>query len=374
MGINFPSSPSAGQKFMSGKTLYTFTNGVWRASLGTALPYNYLVNPAFQISQENGDNFGSVNGFYPADQWWGVANVLTIGIQRFATTDPTLAPYYVQWYVPTAKPTLAAGDYTFLMQYLEGNRIRDLQWGTAAAKPVVARFTAFTTLPGTYAFSLRNAPTARSYVVPIALTGTQTVYEIPIPGDTAGTWYDANSPNANAMQWGITGASGSTYLTASPNSWQAGNFIGQTGMANLAAQSTKTIVVGRTGLYADPNGTGKAPPWEGLSFRQDKYDSQRYYQKCLAAVGIAAPNTTTHQRATYANQAPMRFIPAAGLAGTMRAWDQTNAPNITGIQGALSNRDYFEFNFTAAAVQIQGRGAMLLDTNGSTIFIAQNAR
>ena len=59
MGINFPSSPTAGQVFKSGKTSYTFTNGVWRASNPTAKPFNYLVNPAFQISQENGDNLGA---------------------------------------------------------------------------------------------------------------------------------------------------------------------------------------------------------------------------------------------------------------------------------------------------------------------------
>lgn len=72
MAVNFPNAPTPGQTFISGKTLWTYTNGAWRASpLPTALPFNYIVNPSMVVSQQNGTTSGgAATNYYPADQWF----------------------------------------------------------------------------------------------------------------------------------------------------------------------------------------------------------------------------------------------------------------------------------------------------------------
>ena len=71
MGINFPSSPSEGYVIWqnNGDRTFVYKSGVWTKNAGTALPTNLFVNPAFQISQQNGVTNGSnVQGLVLADQ------------------------------------------------------------------------------------------------------------------------------------------------------------------------------------------------------------------------------------------------------------------------------------------------------------------
>ena len=91
MAIDFPTSPTNGQTLTSGTTKYIFdsASGVWNAFplvAGTALPFNYFINPYMRIVQEvssvnqgSGGSAGSSTTHYPADQWiatWVWANCL----------------------------------------------------------------------------------------------------------------------------------------------------------------------------------------------------------------------------------------------------------------------------------------------------------
>ena len=110
MGINFPSSPTPGQKLTIGKTVYTFTNGSWRpAPLGTAAPFNHFINPALQISQENGVAVGNAGGFYMADGWY-VANSTTVTFtaRRLALATPRGGAYRLSINNTAALATIGA--------------------------------------------------------------------------------------------------------------------------------------------------------------------------------------------------------------------------------------------------------------------------
>jgi hypothetical protein len=374
MAVNFPDTPSEGQAIQVGMSIYTYTSGRWlQRPYPRARPFNYLINPAFQISQEQGSNFGNTNVFYPADQWT-IRFVGTQGgaIQRFVTTDPTLSPYYLQFYAPTAKPSLAAGDYIFLHQFIEGQRMAGLLFGTTSAKRVVARFTAWAAAPGTYAFNLRNGLGDRSYVVPIALTASPKVFELSIPGDTTGTWPVDNSP---AMQWAITGASGATFLTASPNSWQAGNFLGHTGMANIAASAVQVIVVARCGLYGDPDGNLLAPIWECPTDREVVYECGRYWRKTTHLQGLAVSQTTSSpQRTSAIAMVPSRIVPAVSLVGAnLVSNDAASEQKITSIAASAFGQNSDEMNFNIAAAQNTGRGAVVYYTAAGS-YLAVNSR
>ena len=74
--FNFPNTPSLGAVYQPvGGPSYTWDGTKWVMTgsvLQQAAAYNYrnrLVNPAFQISQENADVAGTTNAYYAADQW-----------------------------------------------------------------------------------------------------------------------------------------------------------------------------------------------------------------------------------------------------------------------------------------------------------------
>jgi hypothetical protein len=164
---------------------------------------------------------------------------------------------------------------------------------------------------------------------------------------------------------------GTSRTAPAANVWTAGDFIGVGTLGPMLGNSDVTLT--NVGLYADPNNTGKSPPFERPSDRQLMFDCQRHWQKQMGAIGVGIASTTTHQRASYPTQEFMRITPAAALVGVCRAWDQATIPNITGVANNYCTDRGLEFNFISASAQNTGRAAVYLD-GSPTIYIAQNAR
>ena len=145
MAIDFPSSPNDGQKFYQKGTLYSWVAAKSRwdaAPLTTALPFNLLVNPAFQISQQNA-GFGDFSGFYPADQWIMGQNRVSgtwfsMEVWRKASPSPNGSRHYLQCTVGNDIPgAVNTADYYIIYQNLEGNRVAQTKFGTASAEQLV---------------------------------------------------------------------------------------------------------------------------------------------------------------------------------------------------------------------------------------------
>jgi hypothetical protein len=383
MAIDFPSSPTDGQTFIRNNAVYTWVaaKSRWDASvLKTALPRNLIVNPAFQISQQNGNNTGSASGFFVADQWMGAKNIVGPSItgsdfQRGIGVRSALGSSYSGQIaiVIDTPPSINAADYIFFYQPIEGNRLAGLQFGTANAQQLVLRFSA--TISNIYAtnlgISLRNNAADRSYVTTVQLPGNGAFSDwvIVIPGCTTGTWL---TDNGYGLTISFTPIAGTTYKAPSQNAWVTGNFLNFTQSTSFTTNWVFSLY--DVGLYLDPLKTGRAPPFEILSYRQDVFDSQRYWQRCSTCIGIASATTTaTPGRASYPSMVPTRVVPAVSFVGTMRGWDQATAPNITAITTNFSNTSVLEHNFTAASAQTAGRAAMVIDVS-PTIYMAINAR
>lgn len=245
--------------------------------VATAQTRNRIVNPAFQISQENIRVAATTTNYYLADQWRMQVTGPTISassVDAPATKD--IAPAYANLVTTGSKGSLSAGDVVALLQIIEGTKLADLLWGTADALPIVVGFTAWTNAPGNYTFRLANGAGDRSYLVSIALTATPTRFVIPIPGDTGGTWATDNSAGMIVQ---ITGAAGSTYLNATANTWLAGTYFGLNGQGNVGAVNGNYIRAARFGLYLDPANTHLEPTWEMPNPGDELLRCQRYYEK-----------------------------------------------------------------------------------------------
>lgn len=330
MGFNFPNTPTVNQQYTPvGGPTYTWDGTVWKVTgtsgVVTADSYNRIVNGAMQHSQENARTAGTVNAYYPADQW----RTAVAGSGYTATfasvdnvTDPVFAPAYLSIACSVAKASLAAGDACAVLENLEGSRMADLAWGTAKARPVVVRLTAWG-MVGSFTMSIRNAAGDRSYAVPIATTATPTEFVIPVPGCTDGTW----PTDSNA--WGsimVGVASGTTTQAPATNQWLTGNYWGHAGMSNLMAAVNNTLRVTHVALYADPNATGVPLPWVTPDYASELAACQRYWQQFSRITHTSYALASGGTGRTISLCPPMRANPA--VTGT---WSYTNAGSGTAV-------------------------------------------
>jgi hypothetical protein len=383
MAIDFPSSPTDGQKFTSGKALYTFSSalGAWSAAaLGTALPFNYLLNPAMQVSQENGNTL--VSGLtasasaYPADQWllFVSCDPGAASTQRIQAVTPFGSANRIRSTVTTGTAVGSLqGDYLF-QQKIEGSRVADLQWGTASAKQVILRF-GFKAPAGTYGVAIRNAhPTAtRTYLATFTIAAGQanidTLQTLIIPGDTTGTWAnDASLGLTVVVQMAGAGPFGNNGNAG----WNAGNrgyILGQQTTGSKTAGLAYDLF--DVGLYADPYKTGVAPPWESVPIGQAFLDCLRHWAKNQSFRGVSAG--ASNSRAGNQYIVDMRTGPAYARIGGVYAWDQGASSAVTTLT-PYPNTHYAETEQNTAATMTAGRACFNPQDNNPAMYIATSAR
>lgn len=271
------------------------------AALLTADRYNMVVNPAMQVSQENGQNTVSAAGAFPCDQYalsFGGTSPQAVLANIVA---PSNASQTLIHGFAAAKASLAAGDYCQILQQVEGVRSARLQWGTANAKPAVLRFSAYCDVPGTYSVCILNSPSTdaevKAWVMPFTLpdTGWKT-FVIPVPAQPEAVWAKGETAGLN-IRWVY--ACGTQYST-SVEGWQSGfgTKIAINGQTNGAAQTSKNLAIADVGLYADPRNTGKAPPFEVPDYPTTLWECRRYYER----VPFTVKTTVVYQAAGYMNR------------------------------------------------------------------------
>ena len=314
----------------------------------TAEARNRIVNPAMQVSQENGNNTGTVTGFYAADQWpyYWIAAGAALAHLRVGGPTPKGSFYRLRCNVNTPKPSLAAGEYMQWLHAIEGIHLADLLWGTVAARQVILRF-GIKAPAGTYSIAIRNGALNRCYIQTFVISAGQanldTEFSFVIPGDTTGTW---PIDNTTAMYISITMAAGSS-MVAGVTGWQANNFIGLTGMTNGIAASA-SIELFDVGLYRDPNNTGREPAWQMPDESQELLRCQRYWQMTGYNIWVGNVNNTSSYSVCYTLGPDMRVTPSvAGGANQSNSSFPAAVGTIVGI-GTRTVRETRTANATAA--------------------------
>lgn len=288
----------------------------------SSLLRNRIVNPCFQHSQENGNAGAGINAYWLADQW--DSNHSTSGAvnhSRALAVTPKGSQYRLALSVTTVDTSLTAGEYVSLRTKIEGVRMADFQWGTAAAKPIVLTF-GFVGPAGTYSVGLTNGASNRSYIVSFAHTGGDKYYSFAIPGDTNGTWAKDNT--IGLILYFVIAANAA--LQAAPDAWTAGLFIAATGMSNgmgvTSAAAGSSFNLFDVGLYLDPDGAGVAPPWEAPDEAEELRACQRYWQTIDHDFTGFSTVTGTTYLLSYTLPVTMRTAPASST------WSGGTAQNL----------------------------------------------
>ena len=218
----------------------------------------------------------TVSGAYHADRWqtiFSTSGALTSGQ---GTIAPTLAQsglyldtnVYAQ--VTTADASIAAGDYCFLQQQIEGYRFKP-----AVGKTLVLSFWVRSSLTGVHCVALRNSGTDRSYVAEYTVNAVDTweykTITVTAPTVTSGTW-DLTTGTGLRVTFSL--ACGSTYQTTA-GSWKTGSYLATSNQVNLLATIGNTLRITAVQLEAAPAAT----PFEQRPWDDVLRDCQRYYEK-----------------------------------------------------------------------------------------------
>ena len=377
MGYNFPTSPTEGFIHWIGENerSYVFTNGVWSRRAGTALPKNYLTNPAFQISDQNNLTDGSnVASLVMAEQWYAYY-VLSDGVyrgQRLALPTPGGSKHRLRMSMTTADTAMVAGEWLALGIILEGNRMADFNFGNgaAASKWGVLRF-GCKAPAGTYNVILRNSAVTRSFIspftVPAALANVDHVQVMVIPPCNGGVWA-INNTAWGFIQWVIFNAN----MTSNEWTWLNGNFAGGTSLTNTFQKTVgNTFELFDVGFYLDSNITGIVPEFVVPHIEDDHRDCLRYWYRCTSGRGIASGTTVAYLYMPHF--VPMRTTPNISVVGALRIYDGA-APNIASINTNACTSEYFGAVVNTAGLSASGRAVNILADSQNTNYIAVNAR
>jgi hypothetical protein len=259
---------------INGTSGITFNDSTTQATAFTSGMRNRIINGAMVIDQRNAGASVAGNGVYTLDRWLANTNTVNkFNVQQNAgsVTPPAGFSNYLG-VTSSSAYTLAAGEFTGIVQNIEGFNTADLNWGTANAQTVTLSFWVRSSLTGSFGAALRNSAGNRSYPFSYTISSANTWEQksVTIAGDTTGTWVGAT--NGTGIQVWISLGSGSTF-SGTANAWAAASLIQPTGSVSVVATNGATFYI--TGVQLEKGSV--ATPFEYTQYQQELALCQRYY-------------------------------------------------------------------------------------------------
>jgi len=205
---------------------------------------NRIINGAMRIDQRNSGasiNNDTSGSQFSVDRW------LVYGTQsaKFSAQQDSSANT-VAGFTSSLKITslssysVTSSDLFEIAQFIEGNNIADLRWGTADARPVTLSFwvrSSGLTYPATFGGGLTNNGNTRNYPFTYTISSANTWEQkfVTIAGDTTGTWLTNNGRGITVI---FDLGSGSDWETTA-NAWN--------GTSSKFMPTGATSVVGTNG-------------------------------------------------------------------------------------------------------------------------------
>jgi hypothetical protein len=242
--------------------------------------------------------------------------------------------------VTTVDSSIAAGDYAFISQKIEGYNVRDLIGTTFTVS-----FWVKSPKTGVHCVSFSNSGQNRSYIkeYTIAAVNTWEYKTVTVTGGliTAGTW---NWTNGEGLEVGFSLATGSTYQTTS-DAWQTGDLLGTASQVNVMDNTANDFFL--TGVQLEPGPV--ATPFEQRPIGTELALCRRYYEEVngefrhdgtLGGTNISVGHTwfaTVPKRTTAtvsvlsesgSNVSNILAVTAKGSNGAFCVWEYTDGTSI----------------------------------------------
>jgi hypothetical protein len=282
---------------------------------------NRIINGGMVVNQYARGTFnvstgGAVSNDYPADRFsfYKDQSGATIAGSN-SSTAPTGFTNSVLWSVTTGA-SAGSADQCFIAQQIEGYNWADLAWGTANAKPVIFSFWVNTSVTGTYGISFSNSAATQTFVGTYTVNAANTWEQktIAITGSTSGTWL---TTNGIGLRIRFDMGSGTTFETATPNTWQGSYDSTVSGRANLTGTTGATFYL--TGVQMEVGTV--ATSFDFRSYGTELQLCQRYCVNYTNQQFFANPSGANGNNSNlcWNFSVPMRAAPtASGMAGGLQ--------------------------------------------------------
>jgi len=309
---------------------------------------NIVYNGEMKVAQRSTSvtGLGGANGYFTLDRF-KIGGGTTAG--RFTMTQTADGPVgfanCMKLDCTTADTSIAANEYLFIRQLLEGQDVQQLKKGTASAEQVTVSFYVKGNANATYTVELEDRDNSRYNSQEFSVTTAWNRIELIFAADTTGAF---NDDNAESLALNIWLHSGSTYTggTHTDNVWHTTNNqrVGDSQTSFYDATSRTFFI---TGVQMEIGAT--ATEFEHRSFGEEMLLCKRY---CNVIAPVADEGFAIgHNRTTTTSVGIIRHNPV------MRT-----APSLT-----FSAVNAFQVHHANTATQTSGIAAGEQSTEGSTI-------
>ena len=293
---------------------------------------NIIINGDMSIAQRTASavtiNSGTIQ--YGIDRF-GARGMSSAGVFTIeqSTDSPTNFVNSFKATVTTADSSIASNATYRVVQHIEGNMIRNLNWGTAQARDVTLSFKVKSSLTGTFGGAIINGDYNRFYnfSYTISSANTWTDVSVTIDGDTSGTWV---TNNTLGIRLSLSLGAGSGEV-GSAGSWGTATYEGVTGQTNLIATNGATWQI--TGVQLEVGST--ATDFEHRPIGEELALCQRYFTKNPDIDGIWTATNTF--RMTFQFPVTMRTGPTAAVINSSAYHEHWNLSGYTGLSSVNYN-------------------------------------
>ena len=163
---------------------------------GGGVNRNVIINGAMNVAQRgtSSTGLGATDGYFTADRFKLDFSSLD---GRLTQTQDSSAPSgfanSLKLDCTTADTSIAAGEYMFLTQLIEGQNVQTFAKGTSDAKPFAVSFYVKGNASATYVCELYDGDNNRQISKTFSVTTDWTRIELSFPADTTGALDDDNA-------------------------------------------------------------------------------------------------------------------------------------------------------------------------------------
>ena len=284
---------------------------------------NLLDNGEFQIFQRATSATNPGGGYDTTDRWRSSQNSGGLGNYNAEQSTDTPDGFGTSYKLTNSNVvTQSSGVSAYIQQYIEGQNVQHLNYGSSSAKKVTASFHVKSSVTGTYGVRLGDGEAGKHNVQTFTISSANTWEKkvVTFNGDTATALANDNSAE---FDFAIVLGAGSNYQTSSTNTWASGDKLSTSSQTQWPETDGATFFM--TGCQLEVGET--ATEFEHLPFSEQLNRCQRHYYQMthnssrrFGIDGLYSNGTGAGLNVMFTHPVPMRagptVTPGSAMGGT----------------------------------------------------------